>query len=445
MNKISIIIPIYNSEQYLEQCLRSAMNQTMRDIEIICVNDGSSDGSLQILKRFSNKDCRIKIINKKNTGYGNTMNKGIDSASGKYLIFLESDDFIKETLCEVLYEICEKYNLDIAKADYYEFKMKGEEVCSRYKRISDYDNYHRILNPKINMELFYASMYTWTCMYKREFIIKNKIRHNETPGASYQDNGFWFQTLMFCERLYLLDQAFYMYRQDNPYSSIYNKGKIYAFSNEYTYIQKKLEAYKGSEKKDFLRICAFFNLHHNIMSLKRVDKRNVEKLLQLIVEEFMAYNKQKVWDVRHLDDLFIKRIMVCMVQPDELKKKIWIYKEKEFIRNEILKNYNTFILYGAGVYAKRLLEELEKCKMWNKDIYCGVTETSGVDQNISGIKIKEIKKLLKYDEKGLVILCAKKDSENYKQMHHNLEMWGVRNVVHSEDLIVESFWKEFNC
>lgn len=442
MKKVSIIVPVYNSEKYLLQCVSSAVNQTMRDIEIICVNDGSTDGSLQILKKMSEEDARIKVINKFNTGYGNTMNTGIDFATGKYLIFLESDDFIKSNMCEVLYELCEKYDLEILKTDFCEFKMKGKEVCFRYRNVSDYNNYHKILTPNKNTELFYASMYTWTCMYNLEFINKYKIRHNETPGASYQDNGFWFQSLMYCKRLYLLDQAFYMYRQDNPNASIYSREKVHAFSDEYAFIQKKIDEFSG-DKETLLRICAFFNLHHNLISLKRVDKKYTEELIKLILEEFQEYNKRKAWNVKYLFEDFIKKVMVCMTQPDELKKYVWKYIEQDNVRKDILEKYNTYILYGAGKYAQRTLSLLEECKMWNKDILCGVTTLKKEDEEINGIKIREIREVLKDKEEALVIICVKKDTEYYQQMYHNLKKWGVKNIIHTNDLIVEDFWDEF--
>ena len=91
--KVSIVIPVYNVEHYLVECLDSAMNQTLHDIEIICVNDGSKDSSLEILLEYAKRDSRIKIIDKENAGYGHTMNLGIDMARGEYIGIIESDDY----------------------------------------------------------------------------------------------------------------------------------------------------------------------------------------------------------------------------------------------------------------------------------------------------------------------------------------------------------------
>lgn len=439
MKKVSIIVPVYNVEQYLEQCLESALNQTMQEIEIICINDGSTDGSLQILETMAQKDRRIRVVDKPNSGYGNTMNIGIDLAVGKYLIFLESDDFILPQLCDTLYELCERYHLEIIKTDYYEFKTLGDQICARYMKASGSDTYHHVIDCQENRVLFRSAMYTWSCMYNREFIIKNGIRHQETPGASYQDNGFWFQTLMYCRRMYLLDQAFYMYRQDNPNSSIHSKGKVHAFSEEYAFIRKKIEEYPGDQKTLF-QICAFFNINHNLNSLTRVDKAYTDELMELILQDFLLYRDIGAWKPKELGLDFIKKMTLFLYSPQELKTRLWSYMDQNSVRNDVLERYDTYILYGAGVYAQELLAELEERKFWNKNILCGVTSPQRSGEKICGVEIQPIQDLLQYKDSALVIVCARKESENYAQMCANLDEWGVQHRIHSKELIVKDFW-----
>ena len=103
MVKISIIVPVYNTEPYLEQCLDSIINQTLEDIEIICVNDGSTDNSLSVLEEYASKDNRIKIINQENEGPGFARNNGLKSVNGEYVLFVDSDDWIELNTCEALY------------------------------------------------------------------------------------------------------------------------------------------------------------------------------------------------------------------------------------------------------------------------------------------------------------------------------------------------------
>ena len=109
---VSVIIPVFDTECYLPTCLDSILNQTLDNIEIICINDGSTDNSLEILKNYQKKDNRIKIINKDNEGQGVARNIGIDNAVGEYIAFVDSDDFIKEDMLEKLYESSKNNNLD---------------------------------------------------------------------------------------------------------------------------------------------------------------------------------------------------------------------------------------------------------------------------------------------------------------------------------------------
>ena len=116
MCKISIIVPVYNTEKYLEKCLNSLISQTLEDIEILCINDGSTDNSIKILEQYANRDSRIKIINKKNAGVSAARNTGISQAKGEYLGFVDSDDYVDLNFYEKLYNTAKEYNASIAVA-----------------------------------------------------------------------------------------------------------------------------------------------------------------------------------------------------------------------------------------------------------------------------------------------------------------------------------------
>src|SRR5574344_2160891 len=124
MPKVSVIIPIYNVEKYLRQCLDSVVNQTLKDIEIICINDGSTDSTLSIIKEYATNDNRIKIIDKKNSGYGDSMNQGLDMATGDYIGIVESDDFAELNMFDKLYNKAIENNLDLVRCQYFHYKTK---------------------------------------------------------------------------------------------------------------------------------------------------------------------------------------------------------------------------------------------------------------------------------------------------------------------------------
>lgn len=239
--KVSIVIPVCNVEKYLRECLDSAVNQTLQNIEIICVNDGSTDSSLAILKEYAHRDKRVKVVNKDNAGYGHTMNIGMDMACGEYVAILESDDYIRLNMMEELYNIAIDNDADIVKGDFYRFTLKNGFLRLFYCRISDDDTlYNRIINVSTEKEL-YRFANTWAGIYKRTFLQENNIRHQESPGASFQDNGFWYLSTVAAKRVIYVDKPYYCNRRDNPNSSVYQLNKAYLINGEYKYIASRLK------------------------------------------------------------------------------------------------------------------------------------------------------------------------------------------------------------
>ncbi len=122
--KVSIIIPVYNVEKYLKECLNSVVNQTLKEIEIICVDDGSTDNSLSILEEYAKKDNRINLLKQENSGAGAARNKGLDSARGEYIYFLDSDDFLELNAIEILYNQIAKNQADICFFKFYKYNQQ---------------------------------------------------------------------------------------------------------------------------------------------------------------------------------------------------------------------------------------------------------------------------------------------------------------------------------
>lgn len=133
---VSIIIPVCNGEKYLRECLDSVVGQTMTEIEILCIDDGSEDATSDILNEYQRKDSRIQIIRQKNRGYGYSVNLGFKQASGKYVAIVEADDFIEKNMMASLYEKAEAINADVVKADYYMCTGEKENRQITYMQIA---------------------------------------------------------------------------------------------------------------------------------------------------------------------------------------------------------------------------------------------------------------------------------------------------------------------
>ena len=222
MIKLSIIVPIYNAEQYVRQCLDSIINQTFKDIEIICVNDGSTDESFSILKEYAQNDPRIKIIHKQNFGYGHSVNIGIDNSVGEYIGIVESDDFIDTKMYQELYKIAENTDADIVKSGYWEYFDASNSCPERKKKaafISKIKPPKPVFSIKEYPDLLRHHPSIWSAIYKRSFLQKHNIHFVEASGGGWVDNPFFMQTFCLAEKIAWTQDAYYFYRQTNLYSS----------------------------------------------------------------------------------------------------------------------------------------------------------------------------------------------------------------------------------
>ena len=220
MPKVSIILPVYNVEKYLPQCLDSIVNQTLKDFECICVNDGSTDNSLSILQEYANKDSRIKIISQDTTkGSAIARNMALKQCVGKYISFVDSDDFILEDCLEKLITIAEKENSDAVWCGHtlyfqsenrYEKRKNKEEIKELLNKYSTVKN----VDKKIQMalDLSEKSRNIWAKIYKRDIVEKNKVSFLEN---SLVETDYPFNVLMMLclPKISFIDEELYFYRK----------------------------------------------------------------------------------------------------------------------------------------------------------------------------------------------------------------------------------------
>lgn len=272
MAKVSIIVPAYNVEPYLVECMESITRQTLSDIEIICINDGSTDGTLKILKSYAEKDPRIVLIDKENGGYGIGMNIGLSVATGEYIGIVEPDDFVPVNMFGDLYEIAKANDLDFVKADFYRFECASNgDMFLTYNHLDRKNQYYnQVFDPSHTPEAIRFIMNTWSGIYRKAFLDEYHIRHNETPGASFQDNGFWFQTFAFAKRGMVIDKPYYMNRRDNPNSSVKNVQKIYCINAEYDHIRDVLMQYPETWER-FKTYYTLKRFHNSVATLRRIS------------------------------------------------------------------------------------------------------------------------------------------------------------------------------
>ena len=210
MIKVSAIVPVYNVENYLRDCLDSIINQTLKDIEIICVNDGSTDSSLAILDEYSKKDVRIKIVSQQNKGLGAARNAGMDIACGEYIGFVDSDDWIDLNYYETLYNAAVSQNADIARTSY-DYNYQDKVVVENFLDKLLQDSYDKKCDLKVNEH----SVVVWNAIYKRSFLNKNNIRYYENING-VEDVTFTAQTTFLSTKTIPVIGTYYHHRDDVP-------------------------------------------------------------------------------------------------------------------------------------------------------------------------------------------------------------------------------------
>lgn len=214
----SIIVPVYNVKKYLKECLDSIVNQTFKDFEVICINDGSTDDSLKILEEYALNDKRITVITQENQGPGAARNRALDIAQGKYTLFVDPDDWIELNALETLYNAAEKFGANIVQFDYesYDEKTKRARSVNFYELARKKFGLNLSKKPYFRWEevsdsLFYTcDMAVWNKLFLTKYIKENDIKFGTTKKG--EDNIFVIKSYILSPLIYSIDETLYHYR-----------------------------------------------------------------------------------------------------------------------------------------------------------------------------------------------------------------------------------------
>lgn len=320
---VSILVPCYNVEKYVRQCLESLVNQTLKEIEIICINDGSTDQTLAILKEYAHQDKRVKIIDKPNSGYGASMNMGLKSAVGEYIGIVESDDFVDLDMFKKLYHLAKKNAVQVVKSNFYIHTAANGDKVEKALPSADLN---KVINPRINSDIFYCPHSIWAGIYERRFLNDFEIDFLESAGASYQDIGFSFKVLAQAQRVWLTQEAFLHYRCDNENSSVKSEEKVFCVADEWANIEKYMDKYPQDKKAcTILRNHVKLNNYNWNLSRLKGDKK--EAFRKIYIKEYSealmkGLIKKEAFSYREYD-IFLQNLY-----PHSIKIKILIALKK---------------------------------------------------------------------------------------------------------------------
>lgn len=281
---VSIVMPIYNAGDFLKESLGGVLQQTLKNIEIIAVNDGSTDQSLSLMKEYAKNDSRVKIIDKPNGGYGHSMNAGIKMASGEYIGILEPDDFVDNEMFEELYKLAKENDADVVKSNYFEYSTKDHSNI--FSEVLFEQKYDVVTNAEENAKIITMRPCIWTSIYRKSMLEENHILFNETPGASYQDTAFAFKVWVSAKRVYFTKNAYHHYRIDNDNSSVKSKGKIFSVCDEFYNMQTFINERQG-KRTHFMKALQPLKIDTYTWNLDRIAPEYKELFKNQIAIDFI--------------------------------------------------------------------------------------------------------------------------------------------------------------
>lgn len=375
MISISIIMPSLNVAEYIEECLQSVINQTLHDIEIICIDAGSTDGTIEIIQEYAQKDARIKILYSDVKSYGYQMNMGIQAARGEYIGIVETDDAVLPEMYEKLYMHAKNNQVDFVKSNY----MNYLSSCNNIK-------YLEVINPStadvgdtvLHLEdcphyRLADINHIWSAIYRKNFLIENQLWFNETPGASFQDTSFSILVGMMADSCIYVPDCYYQYRVDRPESSVKSEKKVFCVKDEMKYVDMYLRM-KGFDEKQILIETSSVKIDVYWWNLLRLSKNARKEFREAIVNEinriaqFHYEKKEQEW------------IVELILDEDRLEKFI---KQKDVIKQHFLDVvyradlYNGYVIIGAGKLFDKMLMFQE---ISGKHIIKGVCDNSHLIQ-----------------------------------------------------------------
>ena len=395
MTKVSIIVPVLNGDKFLEECIDSLVSQSLKEIEIIVVDGGSTDKTLDIIKKYIDSDNRIRLIHseKKSTGYQG--NLGMSATTGDYIGFCEADDYVSPTMYERLYECAKKEDLEYVKADFDMFIDLDRRLFLKYRILDGAKSklYDQIICPSEYNDILFRDVNMWNGIYKKSFLESKNIRQNETPGAAFQDTGFVQQVFLASNKAMYIHADSYYYRRDNASSSVYDMKGVVNVAQEAEFLWEYLRRENISADLSatvFKRFCSiFFGFYGRLPhksdwtegiseAVKRFQRLSVEWYTSLPYQN-IAYEQlnqsQSLYLVlkNRMDDLDVLRRNIVTIEDSN---------RKDFFN--LVSTREKTVIYGAGECGSSVLA------MLLKNGYGGVVAICDQDKNKQGNLVMDV-------------------------------------------------------
>lgn len=316
---LSLILPSYNVAPYIAECLESALNQTLSDIEIICVDASSEDGTLDILKEYQKRSQDsewqgkiIELIVSDKKSYGYQVNLALKKATGKYVAILETDDFVELNMYEKLVKLAEELTLDYVRGEY-DFFTTDEHGIRQFRHVHHYAPVKEVLTNVRSEYIMTYDQNLWKGIYRRDFLLENDIVLNESGGAAFQDIGFNMQVFSYAKRAYYVDESFYRYRRDRMDSSIHSLDCFRFYVQELEFLHKLDPEYKklywpGIYERFACALCGELHKAINQFHIEPASEY-IADYLPVLIQEFKNAMEANIWPAPNTPPGQVKAIL----------------------------------------------------------------------------------------------------------------------------------------
>ena len=388
---ISVIIPVYNVEKYLQECLDSVVSQSLRDIEIICINDASTDLSNEILNKYASMDSRIKIINQgQNKGLAFVRNVGLETAIGDYFIIVDSDDILKKDALHTMYSYMEKHNLD---GLLFEGDCITDDGFEKYLGIvkrtgvsSKVKDGVKMFSNLINNGAYYP--YVWCQCWRRKYLIDNSIKFINKHNP-HEDIFFSFVAITKAEKILCIQKSFYIYRRraNSITTTKINPMKMRAYLTLYVDLMMYIEEYK----EKFIH-----TIYKELGMYLKVIKYRVRELLREFTLNGLDFDDIKL-EEKYYRYLWYCGFFDCYRFINDLLSKNLINR---------IKSSSYVVVYGAGMIGSEVINQLLSYGIHN--IKVAVSKKQNENEYLMGYKVEEIDDLKNFKSDCIVLIAAAK-------------------------------------
>ncbi len=437
--KVSVILPSLNVVSYIQECIESVIAQTMQEIEILCIDAGSTDGTLEIIENYALKDVRIRILRSDKKSYGYQLNIGIREAKGQYIGIVETDDYIAPSMYEILYYWAERNNdPDFVKSGYHCFaEIEERKFFYEYNRDRLTELFHSRLNLKENREAGVIDLnHIWSGIYRRDFLLRKNILLHETPGASYQDVSFSLLVGLLADTGVYIKQGYYFYRTDNEHSSVKSVEKWKYVIEEFRYVERELTK-RGMWSDEIEGLIWEQKLQIYVWNLLRLSEKERNDFLLEVEQELKTY-QEKILYLKHTDKE-LERYVALLTERAALEH---YFIEKQELMEKIeqlstmVKAGENFVLISAGRYGERiLLFQSMLAKTFVQAVADNNAERKGSDWN--GYVVLSIEEAVRRYRDNFFIIANKNYSKELQKQLFDLGINQEKIIIFSDMLSME--------